>query len=261
MQIAIFSDVHGNLAALEAVLDQVGRLAPDLVVFAGDLCLFGSRAAACINELRGRKIISVYGNTDLWVLDPPVPPEDSGDRERRHRQNLYEISKWTRSQLSDVDLEWLRQLPFEFRVSPTSDMRDDLLIVHANPRDVNQVIFPTAVKQKALFGRVKQEQSDDEVAPLLEDVVASVIAFGHLHVPNVRHWRDMILANISSVSLSGDGDPRAKYALLTWEKGKGWAVQHQRVSYELQKEIDAAAEAGLPDWHTYARRLEKAGAR
>ncbi len=259
MQVAIFSDVHGNLTALEAVLDQVARQSPDLVAFAGDLCLFGSSAAACVQAIRELEISSIYGNTDLWVLDPPVPPDDVPEKEMRHRQNLYEISRWTSAQLSDDALAWLRQLPFEFRVSPTGDDRDDLLMVHANPRDVNSVIFPTAARQTELFGQVKHEQTDDDLASLLKGVVCNVLAFGHLHVPNVRQWGGITLANISSVSLAGDGDPRAKYALLTWRHGTGWSVEHQYVDYALKREIDAAAEAELPDWERYGERLERAG--
>jgi predicted phosphodiesterase len=256
VRVAIFSDVHGNLTALEAVLAHIDQQAPDMILFAGDLCLFGARPAACLEELRRRDIKSVFGNTDVWVIEPPIPSEDMGEKERRHRQHLFDISSWTGAQLTDTERAWLSGLPFEFGVSPTGETQDDLLVVHANPKDVDQLIFPTESKQNELFGLVKQAQTDEDLVALLEGVVASIIAFGHLHVPNIRPWRGLTLANISSVSLPGDGDPRAKYGLLSWEKGEGWSVQHQRIAYDVQKELDALAAVRPPNWRSYARRLE-----
>jgi predicted phosphodiesterase len=255
VRIAIFSDVHGNLTALDAVLAHIEQQSPDLIAFAGDLCLFGPRPAACLDQVRQRPIVTIYGNTDEWVLEPPQPPEGPADRVLRHRQHLHEIGSWTQAQLNQADRDWLGAFPFEHRVSPTDSPKDDLLIVHANPRDVNQVIFPSEARQKEIFGDVQQKQSDEDLADLLTDVPARVIAFGHLHVPNVRQWHEVTLANISSVSLPGDLDTRAKYGLLTWDKREGWSVAHQYVTYDIDQEVAALEEYQLPNWQTYARRL------
>jgi predicted phosphodiesterase len=259
VRIAIFSDVHGNLTALEAVLADIDRQAPDLVLFAGDLCLFGPRPAACLELVRQRGISSVYGNTDEWVNNPPMPPAGAAEREQQHLEHLNDISLWTQSQLNDDALLWLAALPFEQRVSATVEAADDLLMVHANPRDVGRVIFPTEAKQVELFGETQHKQADEELAPLLEGTSAAVLAYGHLHVPNIRQWREMTLANISSVSLPGDRDPRAKYGLLNWDRGQGWRVEHRYIPYEMSQEVDALERLKPPKWESYARRLEKAG--
>jgi predicted phosphodiesterase len=255
VRVAIFSDVHGNLTALETVLADIEKQSPDMILFAGDLCLFGARPAACLEQIRQREITSVFGNTDLWVIEPPVPSKGVGEDGRRHQQHLFDISSWTRAQLTDGELAWLKSLPFEFRLSPTGDSGDDLLLVHANPKDVNQLIYPTESEQIELFGEVKQAQTEEELVPLLEDVTAGAVAFGHLHIPNTRRWRHLVLANISSVSLPGDQDPRAKYGLLSWKKGEGWSVLHQRVAYDIEKELEALADVEPPKWRSYARRL------
>jgi hypothetical protein len=156
--------------------------------------------------------------------------------------------------LNEMQRAWLRELPFHRRISPTPNPRDDLLIVHANPRDVDQVIYPPVSLQKKLFGEVKQQ--DDDLRPLLENLIIDVLAFGHLHVPNVRRWDDITLANISSVSLPGDGDDRAKYGLLTWANGAGWSVEHRYVEYDVGKELDALAARQPPDWENLIKRLE-----
>ena len=253
MRVAIFSDVHGNLTALEAVLADIDEQAPDVVFFAGDLCVFGARPAECLELLRQLEIACIYGNTDDWIDSPPLLSDDIDEEEEQRRQHIHDICDWTHVQLNEMQRAWLRELPFHRRISPTPNPRDDLLIVHANPRDVDQVIYPPVSLQKKLFGEVKQQ--DDDLRPLLENLIIDVLAFGHLHVPNVRRWDDITLANISSVSLAMDGDTRAKYGLLTWDDDS-WSVEHRYVEYDVGKELDALAARQPPDWENLIKRLE-----
>lgn len=245
MRIALFSDVHGNLAALEAVLAAIDAQGVDLVIFAGDLCLFGPRPAACIDLVRQRGIVSVHGNTDLFILGAGSPPE-----------RVAPHVDWTRAQLSDDHLEWLRRLPFGFRVSPTGRAGDDLAVVHANPLDVNGIIFPPEAYQQARYGQVRQ--SDADLQPLLGDLTAAVLAYGHLHIPSARPWGNGVLLNVSSVSMPGDGDPAAKYALLTWD-GQRWAWRHERVAYRAADETAAFRALRPPRWEQAVAELETQG--
>lgn len=245
MRIAIFSDVHGNLTALEAVLADIGQQGVDELVFGGDLCLFGARPAESLALIRGQKIPAVYGNTEIWLESPPPLLADLPPAEQSRRQLLQAIAAWTRHQLSDSDRAWLADLPFSRRISPTADPAGDLLITHANPRDVYGVIFPPPAAQQGLYGQVRQ--SDDDLNGLLGQTTAAVIAFGHIHIPFVRHWRGLRLVNISSVSLPGDGNPAAKYAILTWQAGQ-WLVEHRQVAYDVRPEIAAFESQQPPNW-------------
>jgi len=236
MRLAIYSDVHGNLTALQTVLADIKKQAPDLIAFAGDLCLMGVRPKACLELARAETDIFIYGNTDEYIHSPQPVPEDATEAQRQWRESFNEIAAWTHDQLGSKNVAWLQRLPFSHRISPTAVPQDDLLMVHANPLDVNQVIFPTADFQAEQLGEVRHEQSDEELRPLLENTTAGIIAFGHLHIPNVRRWGDILLANISSVNLPGDGDDRAKYGLLTWRKGEGWTVEKRLVAYNLHQE-------------------------
>jgi predicted phosphodiesterase len=222
VKLAVFSDVHGNLTGLEAVIVDIEQHQPDEIVVAGDLCVMGPRPAECLEFIRARNLRAIYGNTDEWLLDRQEPPPRMKDPVR-----------WTQGQLSAGARQWLAGLPFQLRYSPTDSAEDDLLIVHANPQDVNQIIFPPEAMQITLYGRVRQD--DNELEPLLAELDAAVLAFGHLHIPNVRTWRGKTLANISSISLPGDDDPRAKYAIFTWA-GDQWQIEHHRVSYDLDAE-------------------------
>jgi predicted phosphodiesterase len=260
MRVAVFSDVHGNLSGLEAVLDHIETQPKlDLVVFAGDACLFGPRPLECVNELRHRNINCLVGNTDAWILQPPPLDEGLDDSIRQKRVEIGEFCNWTLENIDQESVAWLRELDasFELRVSPSGFQGDDLLIVHANPRDLLQVIFPDEARQKSLFGQIRQ--SDDELDPLLKGVRASMIAFGHLHIPGLRNWGDISLANISSVSFPGDGDPRAKYAIASWHESSQWEVEYYQVNYPIQDEISAFEERKPPGWERSIEELRAYG--
>jgi predicted phosphodiesterase len=260
MRIAVFSDVHGNLAALQAVLNHIDQQDPPVeqIIFAGDLCLFGPRPYECLNLIEQRQIGSVFGNTDEWIPQPPAIPEEASTEERQRRQQIHELCQWTSEQLGPMGLAWLRTLPFHRRISPTVYAKDDLLIVHANPLDVNQIIFPAEADQKERYGRVRQP--DNELTPLLKEIATGIIIYGHIHVPGIRQWQNIQLVNVSSVSLPGDDDPRAKYGLFTWARETGWTIEHHRVDYPVEAEIEAFTERKPPGWETAVANLKESGA-
>jgi predicted phosphodiesterase len=257
MRVAIFSDVHGNLTALEAVLADITQQFPDIVAFAGDACLFGARPKECLDLIRDQGMVSVYGNTDLMVSGHALLSDDI-KAEMSERQRLVEtLKEWTVVQLTALDRNWLEGLPFLRRVSPTANLQHDLLIVHANPQDVDQPIFPPEAQQQAMWGEVRQP--DDKLRAVMQETAAAVMAFGHYHVPSLRPWNNILLANISSVSLPLDGDRRAKYGLLTWTAGgpnQGeWQVEHRRVEYDIEAEKQALAKRQPPGWEDLQKRL------
>lgn len=251
MQIAIFSDVHGNLTALDAILADIQRQNPDLVVFAGDLCVFGPRPAACVQRLRAEDIPGVYGNTDGWISNNPILSREIEEAKKEREETADTPRSWTSAQLDEMERAWLSSLHFLKRVSPTIYPQDDLLIVHANPVDVDQPIHPPLSVQEELYGEV--EQPDDDLEGLLGDLMLDVLCFGHVHIPNVRQWKGLTLANISSVSLPLDGDVRAKYGLLTWDGG--WTVEHRRVDYDVEEEVAIMESVQPPKWREHVQRL------
>jgi predicted phosphodiesterase len=254
MRVAIFSDVHGNLPALEAVWADIKAKSPDITLFAGDLCLGGTRPSACIDLLKQESIAAVYGNTDEEVGRDPLLSDDIEAEKAYNRTHVEGMLEWIRAQLSEADRAWLRELAFYRRISPTVNPKDDLFVVHANPHDVEQHIYPPENRQKELFGEIKQADDDADLAHMLGDLEVGVLAFGHLHIPSVRHWQHLTLANISSVSLPLDGDTRAKYGLLTWEDGR-WTVTHHHVSYNIEGERERLAELRPPNWESLSQRL------
>ena len=207
--------------------------------------MVGPRPAACVREVQRSKVVSIYGNTDDWVLGRQEPPE-----------KLTALAKWTLAQLSVAERSWLDGLPFSRRFSQTGRTEDDLLVVHANPQDVNQIVFPPEEEQMVRYGRVRQ--MDDELDALLAETQAAALAFGHLHIPNERRWKHLKLFNISSVSMPGDGDARAKYGLFTWD-GDGWLFERCVVEYDINPEMEAYERERPPGWENIVRTMESEG--
>src|SRR5215212_952359 len=228
MRIVIFSDVHGNVVALEAVLAAIRReTAPDALFVAGDLVLFGPRPAEALTLLRsldGARFVK--GNTDQYLID------DSDDEQ--------EVA-FARRLLSEDQIAFVRDLPFEQRLEVAPG--HELLVVHANPRD--------------LEGQIRPDSSDEMLRPMLLGVTAEVVAFGHYHVPFVRRLDGWTLVDVASVGMPRDDDQRAVYTVLDWEQG-AWRLEHRRVEFDIQAVARDYATVGYPGAAQAARRLLKA---
>jgi predicted phosphodiesterase len=228
MRIVIFSDVHGNVVALEAVLAEIRRqAAPDALFVAGDLVLLGPRPAealALLRSIEGARFVK--GNTDQYLID------DSDDE-----QEVY----FARAHLAESEIAFVRDLPFEQRLEVAPG--HELLVVHANPRDLEEPIKP--------------DTADELIRPMLLGVTAEIVAFGHYHVPFVRKLDQWTLVDVASVGMPRDGDQRAVYAVLTWERS-AWRVEHHRVPFDIEAVARDYAAVGYPQAQQAARRLLKA---
>lgn len=246
MRIAVFSDIHGNPYALQAVLDAIAaEHGLDEFVAAGDICFEGSDPAGCVDLLRDAGALAVYGNTDEFIFAPRKTPPD-----KEHLQNWssYQATAfWAANRLGSQRVEWLAELPFELRFAPTDYPEDDLLVVHANPKTVHHFIAPPLEEQIKLLGRVVQPDDQPLLVRFLEDEPANWIAFGHLHYSSIRFWGEKRLVNVSPCSIAlYDGDLRARYTVFTWE-GREWQIERRFVEYEYALEKDALLASDIPD--------------
>jgi putative phosphoesterase len=227
MRIVVMSDIHGNVVALEAVLADIRReAAPDAIFVAGDLTLVGPRPAealALARSIDGARF--VRGNCDQYVID---------------RENDAMV-QFVLDRMSSDDMAFLEALPHAQRHA-VADGRE-LLVVHANPRDLEQPIKPDL--HEAL------------IRPLLEGVTADVVAFGHYHVPFTRRIDPWTLVDVASVGLPRDGDQRAVYAILTW-KDSQWQVEHRRVPFDIEAVARDYRAVGFPNADHHAAELLRA---
>ncbi len=238
MRIALLSDIHGNLTALEAVLaDMRTQGSFDQVVVAGDLVWAGPWPAEVVDAVQALKATVIQGNTDAFFRRESVeaPP---GKREDRFVAHL----EWMQAKLGPERAAYLAGLPFSYRIEPAAGQA--LLVVHANPRD----------QERAILSRMDQAQLD---ALLADTGDWAALAFGHLHIPFTLRWRERLLVDVASAGLAMDGDRRAAYAILTWDCD-GWHVEQRRVFYNLPVVTNQMRTCGLPRGKHFAERLMSA---
>ena len=152
-------------------------------------------------------------------------------------------------------INWLKERPFELRFSPIQNTWDDLLIVHANPKDVYTHIVPPEEIQKELFGEVRQPDDDPVLTDLFSGVQAAIIANGHFHYTFERFVHGIRLVDVSPCSYSGfDLDRRARYTIFTWD-GE-WKVERRYVDYDFHQERKALLASDIPGKATQAKFFE-----
>lgn len=213
MRIAVISDIHANLTALDAVIADLHQVGADLVVHGGDLLSGGPRPADVIDRVREMNWPGVCGNTDqmLWMPHRVTETLQAPPLHRIRDLVLSHTIPTTRSQIGDERLAWLRTLPLRWSDAGVS-------VVHAVPDDVWPIVPATA--------------SDEDLTRIYGVLESRLVIYGHIHLPFVRRMGALVVANSGAVSLSFDGDPRAAYALVDGDE-----VQIRRVAYDVEKEI------------------------
>jgi 3',5'-cyclic AMP phosphodiesterase CpdA len=213
--------MHGNLAALEAVLADLEGEAYDALVVAGDLAVLGPQPKETMALVRGLRAPTLLGNTDAYMLADEPPP------------HLSALIAWVNGQLEAEDMRFLASLAFEHRITPPDGRspEDDLLIVHATPTDVEAFLS----LEPDAFGESPPTPEDDAAA-MLGDAVANLIVFGHIHRFSNGTVRGQRLASVGAVGFPFDGDTRAAYGLATWD-GTTWTLAAQRVAYDHEAVI------------------------
>ncbi len=230
-RVAVLSDVHGNLVALEATLAAIRAETPDAILVAGDLVLNGPDPAGSVEALRamqadGARIVS--GNTDIAVAD-----FDFGAAFPWYQDGVPEAvriaAEWAHDALSDEQLDWLRGLPSERRLRIDDDAL--LLVVHASPGSQTRG-FDQALDANVIFERAAETD-------------ARVICVGHTHVPEVRDLGWKVIVNDGSAGYVFDGDPTASWALVTIEGGEV-AADIRRTPFDALAVANAISARGLP---------------
>jgi diadenosine tetraphosphatase ApaH/serine/threonine PP2A family protein phosphatase len=234
--VAVFSDVHGNDDALDAVLADLSRHRYDALVVAGDLAIGGPHPAACIARIRALDATVIHGNGEREMVTAR-----SGD-----------YGWWWREQIGPENLAYLDALPFSHRITPPDGVSpdDDLLIVHATPTSV------TAVLVSEPHPMLPPVTPEDEATALIGDARANLILSAHIHTATAGRVRGQRLATIGSVGYPSDGDPRAAYGLVHWD-GEAWRVEHRRVVYDREPVIRAITESGQTLADLHVRRLRE----
>jgi|HubBroStandDraft_1064217.scaffolds.fasta_scaffold49226_1 predicted phosphodiesterase len=226
MRIAIVSDIHGNRTAFEAVQADLRQTSPDLILHGGDLADSGASPTEIVDHIRDLGWQGVVGNTDEMLFSPESLQQFASQSPQLQPlfDAIEEMAAATREALGEERLAWLRHLPRMQTHGP-------MVLVHASP--------------ESLWRAPPHTASDTELESVYAPLGRPIAVYAHIHRSYIRSVTGMIVANTGSVSLSYDGDRRAAYLLLDGSKP---AIR--RVEYDVDKELKALSDCGLPhaDW-------------
>jgi len=212
-RLAILADLHGNLPALEAVLNDMASFGVEHVVVAGDVINWGPFSAQVTERVLQEGWAVIRGNNEFYLLDhntPRAPTEWSDPAQ-------YPMLPWLSRQISVQQrtriAAWPDTLSLRFPDAPP------LRVAHGTPRSPWEPMYPIA--------------RDEDLLPKLEGVEESTVIVGHTHLPMERRVGRWHVLNPGSVGLPLDGDPTARYMLLESE-GDNWRPTIRRVPFDYE---------------------------
>ncbi len=234
-RLAVITDIHGNLPALEASLEAIDAIGVDGLFCGGDLVGYGPHPNQVCDLIQEREIPTIYGNYD-YAIGRDLDDCGCAYLTEHDRELGKQSVAWTLAQTDQSAKDFMRGLPFDLRFE-----LDDVPIhlVHGSPRKVNEYLFEE--KPARLYERLAAAEE------------AQVMVFGHTHKPWIHTYGDVLFVNCGSVGKPKDGDPRAAFAILELDDAGQVQVSIERVPYDADAVAREVEAAGLPG--EYARKL------
>jgi putative phosphoesterase len=253
MRIALFSDIHANLPALEACFESIDQQKPDTIYCLGDLVGYNVWPNEVINAIRRRGIPTIAGNYDqgIGLMRDECGCAYKSDIEK----DMGKISIWyTNSIVKFEERKYLRTLPAHIKVEfQLNNDKLNLLLVHGSPRKINEYLF--------------EDRDEKSLLRIMEQADADIMCFGHTHKPYHRimptattgnpYYRHAI--NIGSVGKPKDGTPKGCYVMVTINEDSSTTnknavqVEFIRFDYDVEKAAKAVEDSPLPN--AYAEML------
>lgn len=211
MKLAVVSDIHGNLAALQAVTEDIAGWQPDAVVVAGDIVNRGPLPRQCLEFVLDQQRRSGWyvlrGNHEEYVLNIVADPSPRVGAEEAVRANV----RWTATQIGDTAAIAAMPTIIQLEAPDGGEIR----VVHASMRyNRDNILLDTP-----------DDVLRAQIAP-----APPLFCCGHTHRPLIRQIDTTLVVNAGAVGLPFDGDIRASYARLTWQ-APGWHAEITRVPY------------------------------
>ncbi len=225
--VAVITDIHGNLSALQAALGRIEELGVESIFCGGDLVGYGPHPNEVCALIAQRDIPTIHGNYDYAIARDL---EDCGCAYvTPHDRDLGQESvNWTLAHTSQESKDFMRDLPFDLHFAVGGV---DVHLVHGSPRKVNEYLFED--KPASLYERLAAAEDDP------------VLVFGHTHKPWTHEYGGVLFVNCGSVGKPKDGDPRGAFAVLAPSAGSV-EVSIERISYDADAVAVEVREAGLP---------------
>ncbi len=246
MKIAVVSDIHGNLAALDAVLDDIASQRVDVTVNLGDILSGPLWVAQTAERLMALDLPTISGNHERQVLT--LPAEKMGPTDAH-----------AAARIDPTRREWLAALPATLQLAP------EVFCCHGTPTNDLHYFLETVTSHHADpdrpgIRRATVAEATERAGDAMQGVGHGVILCGHTHVPRVMRLDDgRLIVNPGSVGLQAYDDlhphphfvenasPHARYAVLT-RRPAGWQVDLRCVPYDHESAARLADDNARPDW-------------
>lgn len=244
MKIALFSDIHANIDALNPVMDSIYNQKPDAVYCLGDLVGYAPYPNEVTEFVRSKGIPVIAGNYDQGV---GLNSDDCGCayKSDEDRARGAESIAFTNKMIKDENRTFLNSLPAHLRLEfGVNGEPWNLLLVHGSPRKINEYLF--------------EDRKDESLLRMMGKAEANIMAFGHTHKPYHKKLEKedgtySHAINIGSVGKPKDGDPRACYVMLEWQgdldltNPDALDISFIRVEYDVEKAAKAIKKSPLPN--------------
>ena len=233
MRLALISDIHGNLVALETVLAAIAQRNIDTILCLGDVAAGGPQAVEVIEQLQQLGCPVVMGNTDAKLL--AIQPKQYKDQ---FSQMTHDIDMWCAQQLTDAHKAYIRT--FQLTLTHALPHSRVLLAYHGSPRSFKELLLPTT--------------PDEVLEEAFAGFQADIMVGGHTHMQMFRRYKDILVLNPGSVGASIDcfaplekvrNAPWAEYAILNTETND-LHVELFRVPFDIEKLIAITLASGMP---------------
>lgn len=255
MKIALFSDIHANLPALEAFFDDVEKRDVHSIYCLGDLVGYNVWPNEVCEELRKRRVPTIAGNYDLGIGRNSDECGCAYKTNEDKANGAVSISL-TNELISEENRSYLRNLPAHIRIEfQLNDEKLSLLLVHGSPRRINEYLF--------------EDRAEKSLLRIMENENADIMCFGHTHKPyhrilnsgdeEIAHYRHAI--NLGSIGKPKDKDPRGCYVILEIDEDASVLNRDSikptfiRFEYDVEKAAQAVENSRLPN--AYAENLRK----
>ena len=233
MLIGIIGDIHANIEALNATLDALDRLCVTKIYCTGDVVGYGGAPAECIQTVRERNIDCTCGNHDSYVAHPGIYDN------RNVRQEATQVIEWTRSVLSEKDIQWLSSLPLFIE-------NDDFMVTHASCQPYPQWKYVTSPRTASIHLLFQQNRlcfnGHSHVPILASHKPGHKVQFDFFHETTIQDDCYTVVG-VGAVGQPRDDDPRACAMLYDTEEH---TVKMLRVQYDIKKAQQRIFDNNLP---------------
>ncbi len=194
MKIAVISDIHSNIYALDEVLRDIKTRKVDMIVCTGDLVGYGTRPNEVINKIRQENIFTIMGNYDDAIGNLKIVC-GCDYKDPKDAQNAGLSMSYTSENVSDDNKSYLRNLPSEGIFNFGSKK---IRFVHGSTRLINEYL----------------RENSNEAKEVMQELTEDILVCGHTHIPYAKYYKNKLLVNAGSVGKPKTNSPKANYVII-----------------------------------------------